>query len=551
MTTINIHGSSNDTNLVLASENASIREQGDISYITVTEMVTEISYVNVELTSTQRLDNYLNNITDSDSLGVVQIDDLSGSVNNYSLTNVYSYMKNNQSLETMTWTASTIKTYLSMLYGVAIKQGKMSYSDLNDSLKPVSYYLPELSGTILDVATLDDLLSGSSGLPDDDFLLDNAPESYNLYLQTLNEIGGSFPPCRLAGILAPTNDLSFASQLINIKNLFLLNISGEPVYTNRTDGLTKSTNSNVYVPGSGRPSDIASCYSSAAISLAGIILQKIVCESDGIIWNSPQGLVHFNNWRNNNLDSKLGYSDQSFNLTITSFENTFIFGGGVGYTTNNFIKNIALLIINNGFVNGEQILDPSFINDINSNSIQKYRRFKKDQYYFRGVWLSMDWNYNTNTSKKTPVNYMSGLGGIRISWANNKLVSVFRRSSAGLDKNNYNIKSNFVYPFVNSVTILTMFGLLGRYGAITVLPDGQGGFLTLDTIAGWEFFWENLVTEFTAGGNYTLEETKLLQMYPYVSKPLYGLDSQQDSLKRIEENSGFDLINVLVPNVFL
>ena len=549
-TSINISGNSNDTNLVLASDSARITENSPEPTV-VTQTVTEISYVNVELTSTQRLDNYLNNITDSDSLGVVQIDDLSGSTNNYSLTNVYSYIKNNQSLETMTLTASIIKTYTSMLYGVAIKQGKMSYSDLNDPLKPVSYYLPELSGTILDVATLDDLLSGSSGLPADSNLLDNAPEPYNTYLQALYAGLGAYPICQLAGILAPTNDLSFASQLINKRNLLLFNSAGQPVYTNRTNGLTKSSNTTVYVPGSGRPNDIANCYSTPAISLAGIILQKIVCEYDSVSWNTSQGLTHFNNWRNNNLDSKIGYSDQSFNLTITSFENTFIFGGSIGFTTNYFIKNIALLVINNGYVNGEQILDPSFINDINSNSLDKYRRFKTGQYYFRGLWLSMDWNYNTNTSDRTPINYMSGLRGIRISWTNNKLISVFRRSASELNKNNYSIKSNLVYPYISSISTLLIFGLLGKYGTTTIVPDGQGGLLTLNTLAAWEFFWSNLVSKFTINGNFTLAETKLLRLYPKVPAPLYGSDSQQDSLKRIEENSGFDLINVLVPNVFL
>jgi hypothetical protein len=46
-TTINIRGSSNDTNLVLGSANGSITEQADISYITVTETVTvtDISYI--------------------------------------------------------------------------------------------------------------------------------------------------------------------------------------------------------------------------------------------------------------------------------------------------------------------------------------------------------------------------------------------------------------------------------------------------------------------------------------------------------------------------
>ena len=550
MTEIRIKGNSNDTNLVLASNSASITQNSPEPTV-VTQTVTEISYVNVELTSTQRLDSYLNNITDSDSLGVVQIDDLSGSTNNYSLTNIYSYMKNNQSLETITLTASTIKTYTSMLYGVAIKQGKMSYNDLNDASKPVSFYLPELSGTILDVVTLDDLLSGSSGLPSDNFSLNDAPEPYNSYLQGLYTGLGAYPPCQTAGILAVTNDLSSIPQLLNIKNLLLFNSSGQSIYTNRTDGLTKSSNSKVYVPGSGRPSDIASCYSTSAISLVGIILQKIVCESDGIIWNSPEGLVHFNNWRNDNLDSKIGYSDLSFNLTIFSIENTFIFGGGIGYTTNNFIKNIALLIINNGYVNGEQILDPSFINDINSNSVNNYRRFKDGQYYFRGVWLSMDWNYVSNTSDRTPVNSISGLGGIRISWTNSKLISVFRRSSAGLNKNNYLIKSNIVYNYVSSVTALFLFSLLGKYGITTIVPDGQGGLLTLDSLAGWELFFSNLVTEYTVGGNFTLPETKLLRMYPYVNTPLYGSGSQQDDLKIIEEISGFDLINVLVPNVFL
>lgn len=550
MTTLRIQGNSNDTNLVLASNSASITENSPEPTV-VTQTVTEISYVNVELTSTQRLDNYLNNITDSDSLGVVQIDDLSGSTNNYSLTNIYSYMKNNQSLETITLTASIIKTYTSMLYGVAIKQGKMNYSDLNDHLKPVSSYLPELSGTILDVATLDDLLSGSSGLPYDSFLLNDAAEPYNSYLQGLYSGLGTYPTCQIAGILALTTDLSSTSQLLNLKNLLLFDSSGQSIYTNRTDGLTKSSNSKVYVPGSGRPSDIASCYSTAAISLAGTILQKIVCESDGIIWNSEEGLAHFNNWRNDNLDSKLGYSDLSFNFTITSIENTFIFGGSIGYTTNHFIKNLALLIINNGYINGEQILDPSFINDINSNSVQKYRRFKKGQYYFRGVWLSMDWNYLTNTSAKTPVKFISGFGGIKISWTNSKLISVFRRSSAGLNKNNYLIKSNIVYNYVSSVTVLSIFSLLGKYGITTIVPDGQGGLLTLDSLAGWELFWSNLVTEYTVGGIFTLPETKLLQMYPFVNAPLYGTDSQQDNLKRIEESSGFDLINVLQPNVFL
>lgn len=38
-------------------------------------------------------------------------------------------------------------------------------------------------------------------------------------------------------------------------------------------------------------------------------------------------------------------------------------------------------------------------------------------------------------------------------------------------------------------------------------------------------------------------------MYPFILKPLY--DIQQDSLKRIEEISGFDLINPLAEIVFL
>ena len=455
-------------------------------------------------------------------------------------------MDNDNTPETVTFSASTIKSYVSLLFGVAIKQGIITNDDLNNLEKPVSYYMPEFSDTILDKVTLDDLLSGSSGLPSDDFLLDDAPGYYNELLQNIYSLTGVYPPVLITSLLSMTSEsLQISSELLqigsdpmtNVAKLLLFDGSGQPIYTNRLQGLTKSSNTKVFVPENGKPADIAPCYSTVAFNIAGLILHKLVCESANITFGSAEGMSYFNNWRINNLDSKIDYTGLPSNMIISNFQNKFVLAGGIGYCTNNFIKNMALLIINNGYVNGEQILDETYINEINSNNIEKYRRFGTGKYYFRGIWLSGNFDSITNAPLTTPVKSISGLGGLRVSWNNERLVSVFRRNSGGLNSSNYNFKPDIVNPVVDTATILLLFNTIGKYGTSIFAPDANGTFYTLDSKEAWNNYWENITSQYTKDGNYTLEETKLLKIFPEPPYKLYDLEKipGYDLIKNIQD----------------
>ena len=488
MVTVNITGDSNRTSLVISSENSTV----EVNYNDELSgnLITDISYVNLYLSTKEKLDNYLNGengINRSDAIGVYQIDQISE--NSYDISNLYTFNNHGNTLDNYSLMLSTGKAHLSLMFGAAILDTSITsleYDTISDKL--VYEYFPELSGTILGVCTIDDLLSGSCGLPamfniNDTSALGKYFQSvgtdmYNIIASLFNTIN---------------NGYTGNNVLTNAIQDHLVDYQARPLYNYRSNSRYNSETTKEF-SGQEKPEDLVNAYTNLPFDIAGLILQKIVAEdliADGnldVSWNSEDGYDLFNNWRLSKLDNIIGEGSHVMITKYVDGSNVYVpISSGTCIGANKFVKNMALLIKNGGKWNGVQIIDASYVNDITDVKLDlttgypdptsKYRKLSdyqgvRNQYFCRGVWCQLS---RSPADPKAPIYYLSGNGGVRVMWTVDKVVSYFRRTSTGLKSTDFSSNSyNFptFYEVKNNLTSPGgyyfygyLFDMLGAFGS--------------------------------------------------------------------------------------
>jgi hypothetical protein len=418
--------------------------------------------------------NFLKTIPNQESIGCYALFNPDDSLN-------FEITEFGQDLNTYQWSASLAKPLTSLLIGVAQKQGILKSTDMAID------YLPTLAGTVVENATIDDLMSMRAGLIKDSSVVDYTIPGLN----TTDASGLSLYAGALE-ILPTTNMVDGIIKIILNKNL-----TGPPVYNSKNKNVYSDIGSqlvNDYTPNTGFPDDLQYSYSSASINLASAVLLEAVAKSKGFSQKdgyTTMPIQQFINWAEESLINKMTNNEYRVYF-YTDKSSTYWYGGFGIYAPNKFYTEIFKILKNNGVINGEQVVDRQYCEEINNFDVnietnETNGNWKSitnrdiNVYYFRGFGA-----YFVNSSsygpQEGPVFLHGGVGGIMIITSqDNYMSAIFPRNIPNELSNNSLSLPYFIAKI--SAEDATIFGQITyRFYTKLTLEDGT----QLNTKEDWD-----------------------------------------------------------------
>lgn len=360
--------------------------------------------------------DYLNTVYNKESIGCYALFNPDDSLN-------FEITEFGDSLDSYNWSASLSKPFTTLLMAYAQKQGILNIKD-----KAIDY-LPTFKDTILENATIEDLMSMRAGVPGDDITIDYTIPPFN-----------TFDAGALSIFLPGIIGLPFKNTIEGTINIVLKKDFVTPIYPSNDTSSNSYIGSKIikeYIPGTGTPSDISYQYSSLSIMLAACVLVEALAKSKNytqIDGYTTMPFQEFVNW-SETLTDKM--TNNEYRVYLYSDVNAQYFLGGAGlFTKNKFYVEIFKLIKNNGVINGEQVLDREYIESINNfdindtndsltNNWNNIKLLSDYIYYNKGVA-----GYYKEFLTKDNVLYHYGAGGILIATSQNNYMScIFCKST--------------------------------------------------------------------------------------------------------------------------
>ena len=362
--------------------------------------------------------NFLNTIPNKESIGCYALFNPDDSLN-------FEITEFGQDLNTYQWGAELSVPLTSLLIGIAQKQGLLNSTD-----KAIDY-LPTLIGTVVENATIDDLMSMRAGIIKDTSLVNYGP--LNLRASTLSLYAGGL------------EDVPTLNMVDGIIKFMLFKNNTIPIYTSKNKNIYSDLGNdliNDYTPGSGFPSDIQYSYSSASVNLASAALLEAVAKSKGFSKKDGYTTMPFQefvNWAQENLINKI--TNNKYRVYFYTDKKSVYWYGAFGiYAPNKFFTEIFKIIKNNGEINGEQVVDRQYLQEINNfdidiNTNETNGNWKsiatsdENIYYFRGVaafFLNsglIGVGNNRRAAQQGPVFYNFAVGGTMIATSKDNYMS--------------------------------------------------------------------------------------------------------------------------------
>lgn len=288
----------------------------------------------------------------------------------------YKQAFNDDDLGTLTWSASISKQLLGILIGAA----ELQFSDFRIDTTNLSTCLPtdKITGTVLEHATLEDLMSMRAGL-----MPDYAPY----------EISSTSPYVTAFNIT-----YEFQYGIAPIANLVPYDASADSAWTGTTDSLYKSLYRTDGQPLQYRIDDRRSdvddtdrakvydatkpshpAYSSIGIHLAGVCLQNVLADKHG---DTSWTALRYEKWTRDTLFKPLGYSEARVSTTA---DGKHLLWGGFVYAPIDFYARAMELVLNgDGHFRNTDIMRPDYAAEYIDAT--KFELFDTSLRFYRGIF---------------------------------------------------------------------------------------------------------------------------------------------------------------------
>ena len=424
----------------------------------------------------ERINNFFNSLYNKESLASFVIVDKNDNI-------IFQRDFIEDGLDNINYSRSLAKTVAGLLFGVAVKQNIINMSD------NVLKYLPyEAKGTVVENATFDDLMGMRSGLLKDTALANYLDPPFNT--QSLEILSTAF------GVVNPV----LVNLWKDIYNYILKDgPGGKSIYAAFTTSQNITSNSGKdmikeYKSQDKLPEDRIIDYCSHSIIIATIGLQTAIGDffgykrdDDGF---TTLPIEEFVKWANENLIHHITNKEYKVTFFVDSQNKIWNSSSGI-YAPLRFYLDIAILIRNNGRINGKQIIDEEFMNEINDfdgyNDFPNrwyQRNTTNNYYYYRGIHA-----YYLQRPQRPFFNkilWLSGFSGHRILITDNYIVAVF--GVFGPNERRITIQPEIFSGNISITQFTDALSFIDNFNTLFTLNDGT----ILSSKKDWDnYYYEN------------------------------------------------------------